>query len=512
MSESSTEVRVRIAPSPTGDPHVGTAYVALFNYAFARHHSGKFILRIEDTDQTRSSHESEEAILRSLRWLGLQWDEGPDVGGPCGPYRQSERAAVYQEHARLLLERRQAYRCFCTAQRLEQLRAEQRLAKQQLGYDGRCLDIPPGESEARAAAGVPHVVRLKMPQSGIALLRDGLRGNVELPYEQSDDQVLLKSDGLPTYHLANVVDDHLMGVTHVIRAEEWISSAPKHLRLYDAFGWDPPIFLHLPLLRNNDKNKSKISKRRNPVSLEYYRDAGILPEAMVNFLALMGWSFGEDREKFSLQEMVERFDLTPGSIGLSGPVFDLEKLNWLNSLYLRELSDDELVDRLIEWRLGRDFLLRLMPLCRERFRRFDELIPLTEYFYSGDLDYEPIRELMIPKKLDATQTADMLDQLVEELDATRAWSSDGLESLMRAFCEHTGSKTKQVFMATRVAVTGRKASPPLFETMALLGRERCRRRMRQAVDFLRRSPPPLRPPAPPDPDCPLRPPAPPDSK
>jgi len=484
MSEKN--VRVRIAPSPTGDPHVGTAYVALFNYAFARRHGGQFVLRIEDTDQTRSSPESEEAILRSLRWLGLEWDEGPDVGGPHGPYRQSERAAIYQEHAGLLLERNQAYRCFCTPERLEELRTRQRLAKQQLGYDGHCLDLPPDEAAARAAAGEPHVVRLKMPRAGTTVLPDGLRGNVELPNEQSDDQVLLKSDGLPTYHLANVVDDHLMGITHVIRAEEWIPSAPKHLRLYEAFGWTPPVFLHLPLLRNNDKNKSKISKRRNPVSLEYYRDAGILPEAMVNFLALMGWSFGEDREKFTLQEMVERFDLSSRTMSLSGPVFDLEKLSWLNCLYLRDLSDEELVDRLMAWRMGREFWLRLLPLARERFRRFDELVPLTEYFFSGDLDYAAVGSQLIPKKREAKETAQMLDQLVEELDAARTWTAAHLEPLMRAFCERVGWKAKDVFMATRVVVTGRKASPPLFDTMEVLGRERCRRRMRLAIEFLKR--------------------------
>src|SRR5512137_1820088 len=256
-------VRVRIAPSPTGDPHVGTAYVALFNLAFARRHGGKFILRIEDTDQTRSTRESEEAILRSLRWLGLSWDEGPDAGGPHGPYRQSERAAIYREHTQLLVERGEAYRCFCSEARLEELRTRQRLAKQQLGYDGQCRNLPREESDARARAGEAHVVRLKMPKSGETVLKDKLRGNVVLPNDLSDDQVLLKSDGLPTYHLANVVDDHLMGVSHVIRAEEWIPSCPKHIRLYEAFGWEQPTFCHLPLLRNNDQSKSKISKRRN---------------------------------------------------------------------------------------------------------------------------------------------------------------------------------------------------------------------------------------------------------
>ncbi|MFH1132138.1 MAG: glutamate--tRNA ligase, partial [Pseudomonadota bacterium] len=298
-------VRVRIAPSPTGDPHVGTAYVVLFNYAYAKRHGGKFILRIEDTDQTRSSRGSEDAILRSLRWLGLEWDEGPDVGGPHGPYRQSERSAIYKEHADLLIERGHAYRCFCTPERLTELRAKQREAKQDPGYDGKCRELDPEEVAKRVAANEPHVVRLKMPKDGETVVPDLLRGEVVISNQQSDDQVLMKSDGMPTYHLANVVDDHLMGITHVIRAEEWISSTPKHLRLYEGFGWELPTFIHLPLLRNKDK--SKISKRKNPVSLDYYREIGILPQAMINFLALLGWSYGDDQEKFTLEQMVEKF-------------------------------------------------------------------------------------------------------------------------------------------------------------------------------------------------------------
>jgi glutamyl-tRNA synthetase len=466
---------------------VGTAYVALFNYAFSRHHGGRFILRIEDTDQARSTAESEQAILRSLRWLGLTWDEGPDVGGPFGPYRQSERAEIYREHAQILLDRSEAYRCFCTPERLAELRKQQREAKlSQIGYDGRCRALDPEEARRRMEAGEPHVVRLKMPTGGETVLPDLLRGNVAISNAHSDDQVLLKTDGLPTYHLANVVDDHLMQVSHVVRAEEWISSAPKHLRLYEAFGWEPPVFAHLPLLRNNDKNKSKISKRKNPVSIEYYRDSGVFPEALVNFLALMGWSYGEDQEKFSLEQMVERFDLGPGAISLTGPVFDLEKLAWLNGLYMRELSDEQLVERLLDWRLGRDFLLRLAPLARDRIRRLDEFIPLTEYFFSGDLDYEAVQDLLVPKKRTPAETAKMLDRLAETLDGLQGWSPEALEPAFRGFCEELGWKTKEVFMTVRVAVTGRKASPSLFDTLAVVGRERCRRRIRQVIAFLRR--------------------------
>ncbi len=486
-TEHDKQVRVRIAPSPTGDPHVGTAYVALFNFAYARHHGGKFILRIEDTDQARSTKESEDAIMRSLRWLGLEWDEGPDVGGERGPYRQSERAAIYAEHAQLLIDRGHAYRCFCTQERLTELRTQQRLAKASfMGYDGACREMDPEEAARRAAAGEPHVVRLKMDRGGTTVLRDGIRGNVEIRNDQSDDQVLLKTDGLPTYHLANVVDDHLMAVSHVIRAEEWISSAPKHIRLYEAFGWEQPVFMHLPLLRNKDKNKSKISKRRNPVSLEFYREAGFLPEAVLNFLALMGWSFGEDREKFTLDEMVERFDLSGDTMSLSGPVFDLDKMAWLNGRYIRELTDEQLLERLLSWQLGPEYLSRLMPLARERIQRLDDLVPLTSYFFSGDLDYEPVAAKLVPKKRTPKETTKMISKLLDRLDAQRQWTPEALEPLFREFCEQMEWKPKEVFSVARLAVTGRTAAPGLFDTMAVVGRERCRWRLRQAMAFIKR--------------------------
>src|SRR5512147_1603360 len=332
-------VRTRIAPSPTGDPHVGTAYVALFNYALARRHGGRFILRIEDTDRERSSAASETMIFEALRWLGLQWDEGPDVGGPHGPYRQSERTAVYREHADRLVERGAAYPCFCTRERLDALREEQKAKKLNFGYDGLCRAVDRDEAARRRASGESCVVRLAMPAEGETVVNDLLRGEVRFDNAQVDDQVLLKSDGFPTYHLANVVDDHLMGITHVIRAEEWLSSTPKHVELYKAFGWQAPEWIHMPLLRNADK--SKISKRKNPVSLDYYRAAGFLPEALLNYLGTMGWSIAGDREKFSLAEMIEAF--TFDRLRLGGPVFDLVKLAAMNADYLRALDDDGIV-------------------------------------------------------------------------------------------------------------------------------------------------------------------------
>ncbi|MEC9071517.1 MAG: glutamate--tRNA ligase, partial [Myxococcota bacterium] len=341
-------VRVQIAPSPTGDPHVGTAYTALFNRVFAHKHGGQFILRIEDTDQARSTPESEKAIFDSLRWLGLTWDEGPDVGGPRGPYRQSERTALYREHAAQLVAQGQAYPCFATAEELVEMRKVQKERGYGPAYDRRYRDLDPAEAQERVAAGEPHVIRLKMPMEGETVLEDGLRGEITFDNGQLDDQILLKSDGFPTYHLANVVDDHLMEITHVIRAEEWISSTPKHVILYEAFGWEKPCFIHLPLLRNDDQ--SKISKRKNPVSLEYFERAGILPEALVNFLGRMGWSMPEDQEKFSLDEMQSQF--TWDRMSLGGPVFNLDKLDWLNGLYIRELSPEALVERLQSWLLN----------------------------------------------------------------------------------------------------------------------------------------------------------------
>lgn len=479
----SRPVRTRIAPSPTGDPHVGTAYVALFNLAFARQQGGSFVLRIEDTDRARSTTESERMILESLRWLDLEWDEGPDVGGPFGPYRQSERTAVYHEHADLLVAGGHAYPCFCTRQRLEALRAEQKAAKAPLGYDRRCRGLDPDEARLRCAAGEEHVVRLAMPVDGETTAVDLLRGPITIANAQVDDQVLLKSDGLPTYHLANVVDDHLMGISHVIRAEEWISSLPKHVRLYQAFDWELPVFCHLPLLRNADR--SKISKRKNPVSLEHYRSAGILPEALLNYLALMGWAMPDERDQFTREEFSAALRLE--SISLGGPVFDLEKLNWLNGKYLRDLDIDGLLARLREGPLADSYLRRIVPLVHERIDTLADFVPYAGFFFAGELSYD---ETALPKLVAAgrtpAETAKALRTLLEEhLDLIIDWNSETIEGALRRFLEVSGWSTKELFMPVRVAVTGRTATPPLYETMEVLGKERCRRRLRHAMELVR---------------------------
>jgi len=467
---------------------VGTAYVALFNYALARKHGGQFVLRIEDTDRERSSTVAERMIFESLHWLGIAWDEGPDVGGPHAPYRQSERSDIYREHVEALVANGSAYPCFCTRERLDALREAQRAAKASvMGYDGHCRALPPAEAAARRAAGEPHVIRLAMPTTGETVARDLLRGEVRFDNTLIDDQILMKSDGFPTYHLANVVDDHLMGITHVIRAEEWISSLPKHVRLYEGFGWEPPVFCHLPLLRNADK--SKISKRKNPVSLEYYRRAGYLPEALRNYLALMGWIMPDgETEEFTLEQFVEHFTLE--RITLGGPVFDLDKLTWLNGKYIRNLPPEALLARLRGSVLSDDYLARIVPLAHERIDTLRDFASYASFFLVGDVAYDAeAKEKLVAKKRTAAETADMLDRLLEEaLDPLLEWDAPILEERLRAFAEAFGWKAGDVFMPVRVGVTGRTATPPLFDTMAVLGRELCRRRLRRAVETLRATP------------------------
>ena len=469
------EVRVRIAPSPTGDPHVGTAYVALFNYVFAKKNQGKFLLRIEDTDQVRAKSSSEAMIMQSLRWLGLTWDEGPDKPGPYGPYRQSERTAIYREHTEILIKTGHAYRCFCTAERLEAVRAKQREAGVTTAYDRHCRGLSAADVEANMRKQLPHVVRLKMPVSGVTSFTDEIRGLVEIENTRMDDQVLLKSDGYPTYHLANVVDDHLMKISHVIRAEEWINSTPKHVVLYDAFGWEKPKFAHLPLLRNADK--SKISKRKNPVALTYYQRAGVLPEALVNFLANMGWSFGNDVEFFSVDDMVKKFEFK--NIHLGGPVFDTVKLTWMNQHYMHKMTEDRFVEYVRNEIFSESYLRQMKPYVLERMSRFEQFVDNNFFFFNGALDYAGLE--IIPKGKTPQEISTMLTGLVEKLDDHYEWEHERLKAVTESYKDEIGWKPKDIFMTLRLAVTGRKDSPPLFETMGIVGREMVRFRLRDCA-------------------------------
>ena len=482
-------VRCRIAPSPTGDPHVGTAYIALFNRAFAKRHGGTFILRIEDTDQARSTAESEAAILTALRWCGLGWDEGPDVGGPHGPYRQSERSALYRAHAEQLLQSGHAYRCFCSRERLDEVRAAQKAAGLDWRYDGHCRDLPLEQGAAREAAGESCVVRVRMPTEGQTAVPDALRGDVVYDNERVDDQVLLKSDGLPTYHLANVVDDHLMRITHVIRAEEWINSTPKHLRLYEAFGWAPPVFIHMPLLRNADR--SKISKRKNPTSIEFYQRAGYLPEAFVNFLGTLGYSMADGREMFNVDDFVAGFDFQRVSLG--GPVFDLAKLRDLNGKYIRAMSAQQLADR------ARDFWHDetaggIGALVQERMETLADFHRAGDFLRGGALDYGvELASLYVgcaskKKKavwLDRKRSRQFFDRVIGRLESVRPWTEDGIETALRAAVDEAGVGVGDGFMAVRVAICGRRAAPGLFESIASLGRGVALVRLRAVTDLLR---------------------------
>ena len=472
-------VRTRIAPSPTGDPHVGTAYVALFNMAFAHSQGGQFLLRIEDTDQTRSTPQSEKSIVDALRWLGLDWDEGPDNGGDKGPYRQSERSTIYKEHADKLLENGHAFRCFCTAERLEELRKTQMEEKLPLGYDGHCAGLSEEQVAERLAKGEPHVVRMSVPRQGQCTFNDMLRGEITIDWAQIDLQILLKADGMPTYHLANVVDDHLMEISHVIRGEEWINSAPKHILLYQYFGWKTPVFCHLPLLRNVDK--SKLSKRKNPTSILYYQRMGFLPEALVNYLGRMGWSMPDEREKFSLSEMLAAFDIQRVSLG--GPVFDVEKLSWLNGMWIRdELSDEQLADRLQEWALNRDTLMAFLPFARQRMETLSDLAPLGNYLVSGML---PITaEDLKSAGMEEDQLIEVLQYALWRLEAEQQWNRDNIFNDLKAIADAMDIKLKSFLAPLFIAIAGSSASISVMDSMALLGADMTRARLRHALNVL----------------------------
>ena len=471
-------VRTRIAPSPTGDPHVGTAYQALFNYAFAKSRGGTFILRIEDTDQARSTQASEAAILESLEWLGLQWDEGPDVGGPHAPYRQSERTEIYREHAERLLDDGHAYRCFCTKERLDEMRRRQGA---DTGYDRHCRGIDPAESAARAQAGETFVVRMKVPLAGECELQDLLRGRFTKDWASVDDQILLKSDGFPTYHLANVVDDHLMGVTHVIRGEEWINSLPKHVQLYAHFGWEPPVFCHLPLLRNSDATKTKLSKRKNPTSINYYREAGFLPEALLNFLGMMGWLMPNGEEKFTLKEMIANLELE--KISLGGPVFDVDKLKWLNGRYLREDYDtDRLAGALETWALNPERMRRIIPLVQPRLEKLSDWGFLTAPFFADEVPLDP--EMIKMKGKTTEEMLPLLQMTLWRLEQQQDFSAAALDQLLRDTAERLELKLRQLLQPLFVVLSGRTAWTPLFDSMAILGPDLTRMRLRRGIQAL----------------------------
>lgn len=467
-------IRVRVAPSPTGDPHVGTAYVTLFNYVFAKQKKGKLILRVEDTDQTRYKKASEDRIINGLKWLGLTCDEGPGIGGDYGPYRQSERKEIYLKYADKLVKEKKAYYCFCTSERLTEMREEQKKSGGRFGYDRRCRDLDEASIKEKLDAKVPSVVRLKMPLSGESSFVDELRGKITIDFKQIDDQVLMKSDGFPTYHLANVVDDHEMKITHVIRAEEWISSTPKHVALYEAFAWEQPKFIHLPLLRNTDK--SKISKRKNPVSLDFYKRKGILPAAMTNFLGLMGWSYkGGEVEKFSLEEMVKSFSFSDVTLG--GPVFDQKKLSWLNQQYIQALSEGDFVNFCQKEVFSESVIKSLYPLVKERLDSFHEFFEKFSFFFTLELDYASLP--LVPKTKTPGEMKKAFAGLSLLFDEIDIWSLENIKKVVTEHLKELAWKPKEYYMPLRFVLTGRKDSPPLLETIEVLGRDVVRYRLQK---------------------------------
>lgn len=488
-------VRVRIAPSPTGDPHVGTAYIGLLNWCFARRHGGKFVLRIEDTDRTRCTEASAQAIYRSLKWLGLTYDEGPDVGGDRGPYVQSERVklGIYRRYADQLVAQGDAYPCFCDAPTLDAMRKQQLAEKKPVMYDRRCRHLAPAEAARRVAAGEAHVIRMKTPTEGDFTYKDRLRAKpTTKAWAEIDDQVLLKADGWPTYHLAAVVDDHLMGITHVIRAEEWLNSLPKHIWLNQHLGFQAPEYVHVGLLRNADK--SKISKRKNPTSLLWYEKQGYLPEALLNFLAQLGHSHPEAKEQFSIQEMAGFFDLD--RINVAGPVFDMKKLDHLQGLWFRQLPPERMRDEVV--RAVDTRFAELFPLVRERLTRGGDFLTLAEPFYAASVNHH--LDDLLPKGAEKDKIRGVLEALakaLKEAQAADTWTVPAIEAAVRAACAAETAKApedaavaalwspKVAFSALRVAVTGRRESPPLFDTIAAIGATRCLERIAAAVQKLR---------------------------
>ena len=466
---------------------MGNIRTALFSWLYARHTGGDFMVRIEDTDVARRVEGSTEAIMDSLRWLGLDWDEGPDVGGAFGPYVQSERLELYQQAAKGLVDCGNAYYCYCSPERLKDMRQEQARQKLPPGYDRLCRDKgygPDGDP--------PPVIRFKMPLEGETTFHDVIRGEVTFANATVDDFVILKSDGYPTYHLAHIVDDHLMEISHVLRAEEWLPSTPRHIHMYNALGYERPHIAHLPIILGPDR--SKLSKRHGDVSLLQYRDMGYLPEAMVNFLALLGWSLDDHTEILSRDELVENFSLE--RIVKSGAIFNLEKLTWMNGVYIRGMSDKDLVDRIMQVLdeslapevprpLSEGYVGEITPLVQERLKTMTEVPQLMDFFFLEELNY-PAGDL-VQKGMDTAGTTRALESTLERMEAMDDWSTDSIEAKLRPLAEDLGVKTGQLFGAIRVAVTGRKAAPPLFETMAVLGRDKSLDRLRKSVAALRGS-------------------------
>src|SRR5215469_14095114 len=488
---SAPKPRLRFAPSPTGLMHIGGYRTALFSWLYARHTGGSFILRIEDTDVARTVDGAVDYLIDGLHWLGMDFDEGPIVGGQFGPYFQTQRKALYQQYAHQLIASGHAYKCYCTPARLEQMRKEQMAQKLPPRYDRRCRYLSDEERQANQEAGLTWVVRFAMPLEGETIVHDELHGDITFQNADIDDTVILKSDGLPTYHLAHIVDDHLMGITHLLRAEEWISSAPRHIRIWQALGWQPPLFYHVPDVLGKDKKK--LSKRHAAPSWKELQQQGYLPEAVFNFLALLGWSYDDKTEFFTREELIQAFTLD--RVGVSGGILDMEKLEWMNGVYIRNLSLEEFTRLCIPYMerpeadgglpdsikrpLQFEFTSRVLSLEQERLRTLGEAAHAVSFFYSDELAYEAA--LLIQKGMDAEHTKAALGSAEKLLEGVKQWEHTVMETPMRELAVELGLKTGQLFGSIRVAISGRTATPPLFQMMEALGRKRTLSRIRAAI-------------------------------
>lgn len=474
---------------------MGGARTALFNYLFARHHKGKFILRIEDTDQKRYNPEALAWLLKGLRYLGLEWDEGPEVGGEYGPYVQTERLGLYKKYCRQLIDAGHAYRCFCTPERLDQVARERQKNKLTAGYDRTCRTMDTASSAKRAAEGERHTVRIGLPLDGEITVHDVIRGDITFQNANLQDAVLMKSDGIPTYHLGNVIDDHLMEISHILRGDEWVNSLPLHLHLYRAFGWEPPVMAHLPLILN-PTGKGKISKREErapdgrmmPVFVRTFQEKGYLPEAMINYLALLGWSFDDKTEIMSRDELIERFSLD--RVNASPAAWNYEKLDYINGVYIRGLTVDDLTDRLMPnlvaagIRADRETMLKITPLVQERIKTLSDVTGFVDFFFVEELpDYDHTE--LIPKKGDISTALTALKRARITLESTE-FQHDSLDAALREDAKVLGLKEGQMFQPVRVAVCGKKVAPPLFDTLEILGREKSLTRIDQAISSLQR--------------------------
>ena len=493
MSNGNGNFRVRFAPSPTGEPHVGNIRTAIFDWLLARQRGGEFIVRIEDTDQARAVDGAVEGIIEALQWLGIDWDEGPDIGGKHAPYKQSERLPLYAEYAERLVRQGFAYRCYCSPERLDAVRKARSKQADATGYDRRCRSLSGEECERMesdmAERGETPVVRFKMPLDGITTINDLVRGEVSFENRLVDDFVMLKSDGYPTYHLAHLIDDHHMGITHVLRGEEWLPSAPRHLQIYDALGWQPPKFAHLPIILAPDR--SKLSKRHGATSLLEYRALGYLPYTMVNFLTLLGWSLDDKTELFTQESLIENFSIE--RVAKAGAIFNTEKLDWMNGHYIRQMSADELADALLAfWRAypppeipeppPRALALKIAPMVQERLKTLRDAAPLVAFLFKDSIDYDPAE--LIQRRMDADATKRCLQAAHDGIAELPDFDADAIETLLRGMVKDLDVKAGQLFGSLRVATTGQRIAPPLFASIEALGRKRTVELIASAVNRL----------------------------